>query len=247
MAGEVPHDTNAVPEGVAVAVIMDGNGRWATRNNVAVTEGHREGGETLHRIVEGALDLNVSEITVYAFSTENWSRSPLEVAGIMQLFGDMLDSKLPELHRKGVRMRFLGRRSEIPEYLQEKMRNAETHTQNNAEMTLAIAFNYGGKAEIVDAVKSLIIDENAGVDDITEDAIRSALYLPDMRDPDLIIRTAGESRTSNFMVWQGAYSELVFSSVLWPDFTTEDLRDALLEYGRRTRNFGGRVTTGAAR
>ncbi|MBC7644090.1 MAG: di-trans,poly-cis-decaprenylcistransferase [Thermoleophilia bacterium] len=217
---------------------MDGNGRWATRRDLPVTEGHRAGGTALRRATEAALDLHVSELTVYAFSTENWRREAPEVEGIMELFVELLTREVPDLNEEGVRMRFMGRREGLSGHVIERMEWAESATVTNTRMTLTIAFNYGGRAEIVDAARALAARD--GADAITEESISAALYLGDLRDPDLIIRTAGEQRTSNFMVWQGAYSELVFTDTLWPDFNIADLAAALRDYAHRERRFGGR-------
>ena len=217
---------------------MDGNGRWAVRRGLPVTEGHRVGGTALRRATEAALDLRISELTVYAFSTENWRREAPEVEGIMELFVELLTREVPDLHEEGVRMRFMGRRAGLSDHVVERMEWAESTTHDNTSMTLTIAFNYGGRAEIVDAARAIAAD--GGVEAITEDSLSGALYLPDLRDPDMIIRTAGEQRTSNFLIWQGAYAELVFTDTLWPDFDIGDLSAALREYGQRERRFGGR-------
>lgn len=227
-----------MPTGCAIAIIMDGNGRWASRQGLPVTEGHRAGGKALRRTVEAALDLEIGELTVYAFSTENWRRSPAEVAGIMQLFGEMLDTEVPDLHSQGVRMRFLGRRQEISPELQQRMEWAEQMTGANTRMMLAIAFNYGGRAEVIDAARTVV--EQGGVEALDEQSVSRHLYLSDMREPDMIIRTAGEQRVSNFMLWQGAYSELHFTDTLWPDFGISDLQVALDDLDGRERRYGGR-------
>lgn len=222
-----------------IAIIMDGNGRWARRQGLSVTEGHREGGRALRRVTEAALDLGVRELTVYAFSTENWRRDADEVAGIMQLFVELVTREAPALVERGCRMRFLGRREGLEREIVERMEWAEQLTCAATRMSLVIAFNYGGRAEIVDAARR--VAREGGIDAITEESISGALYAPDLAEPDLIIRTAGEQRISNFLVWQGAYSELVFTDTLWPDFSTDDLAAALREYGRRDRRFGGRA------
>jgi undecaprenyl diphosphate synthase len=227
------------PRDLAVAIIMDGNGRWADQRGLSVTEGHRAGGTALRRTVEAALDLGVAELTVYAFSTENWSRSPDEVRGIMQLFVELLEREVPDLHEQGVHMGFIGRREGLADPILECMEWAERTTADNDRLKLVIAFNYGGRAEIVDAAQSLVEDGRP----ITEEAISATLYTSRQRDPDLIIRTAGEHRISNFLIWQGAYAELVFSDVLWPDFGHDELASALGEYARRERRFGGRLAT----
>lgn len=229
----------SLPTGCSVAIIMDGNGRWAQRRNLPVTEGHRAGGRALRRTVEAALDLGIAELTVYAFSTENWTREPAEVAGLMQLFSELLTTETPDLHKQGVQMRFLGRQDGLPTDLVAQMREAEQLTVANDRMTLAIAFNYGGRAEVVDAARKVVLAH--GVDALSEAAISSALYEPSMREPDVIVRTAGELRTSNFMIWQGAYAELVFLDTLWPDFGLDDLTEVLQQYAGRERRYGGRV------
>lgn len=246
-SGKTPRPTppqpDGVPIGTSIAIIMDGNGRWAEQHGHDVTEGHRVGGRALRRTVEAALDLRVDELTVYAFSTENWQRPAGEVTGIMELFVELLTREVPDLDNEGVRMRFIGRHDGLSDRILERMEWAETTTRGNERMTLVIAFNYGGRAEIVDAARA--IASKHGVEGITEAAISEALYLPDLRHPDLIIRTAGERRTSNFLVWQGAYSELVFTDVLWPDFGIEPLELALREYAGRDRRFGGRSPSAA--
>jgi undecaprenyl diphosphate synthase len=231
-----------------VAIIMDGNGRWAERHGVAVTEGHRAGGDALRDVTEAALEQGVSELTVYGFSTENWQRDPDEVAGIMQLFIELVEREAPIMVERGARMCFMGRREMLGDAIQERMRWAEELTAHGTRMTLCIAFNYGGRAEIVDATRAAVraLADSCGctpgeaLDRLDEDAIAEHLYRPELGEPDVIIRTAGEQRTSNFLVWQGAYSELVFTDVLWPDFASEDLAGALAEYAGRERRFGGR-------
>ena len=222
-----------------VACVMDGNGRWATRRGLARTEGHAAGEEALFDTVEGALDLGVRWLTVYAFSTENWRRPVDEVRYLMGFNESILSRRRDELHDRGVRITFAGRRDwRVPKRLLKRMDEARDQTAGNDVMTLTIAFNYGGRAEIVDAVRALVA---AGVkaDKIDEKAIRRHLYLPDMPDPDLVIRTSGEYRISNFLLWELAYSELVFTEVLWPDFRRTDLFDAVREYQARARRFGG--------
>jgi undecaprenyl diphosphate synthase len=215
-----------------VAIIMDGNARWARRAGVPVLEGHRRGAQALKRTVRHAVRHDLSELTVYAFSTENWTRPPDEVSGLMAMFAELIQSETPELHEEGVRMRFIGRRERVSEELREQMRWAEEHTRDNRRMALFVAFNYGGRAEIVDAA--------ARFGDGGEREFAELLYAPDMSDPDLLIRTSGERRLSNFLLWQCAYSELVFSDVLWPDFDEEHLVGALEEYAERERRYGAR-------
>lgn len=218
---------------------MDGNGRWATERGLPRTEGHAAGEEALLDTVEGALDLGISWLTVYAFSTENWRRPASEVQYLMQFNESLLTRRRDELHKKGVRMRFLGRRDwRVPQRVLDRMEESIALTADNKVMTLNIAFNYGGRAEIVDAIKS-IIDEGITSERIDERMVRRHLYDPEMPDPELMVRTSGEYRTSNYLLWEMAYSELIFSEVLWPDFRRENLFDAVREYQRRERRFGG--------
>ncbi len=218
---------------------MDGNGRWATERGLPRTEGHAAGEEALLDTVEGALDLGISWLTVYAFSTENWRRPASEVQYLMQFNESLLTRRRDELHKKGVRMRFLGRRDwRVPQRVLDRMEESIALTADNKVMTLNIAFNYGGRAEIVDAIKS-IIDEGIPSERIDERMVRRHLYDPEMPDPELMVRTSGEYRTSNYLLWEMAYSELIFSEVLWPDFRRENLFDAVREYQRRERRFGG--------
>ena len=215
-----------------VAIIMDGNARWATQKGLPVLAGHREGARTLKQTVRNAVQLEVLELTVYAFSTENWTRPSDEVTGLMAMFAELIESETPELDEEGVRMRFIGRRDGVSDELQKRMEWAEGVTGDNDRMTLYVAFNYGGRAEILDAA--------ARFDGGGEDDFRRCLYAPDMTDPDLLIRTSGEHRLSNYLLWQCAYSELVFSDKLWPDFDKDDLAAALEEFAMRERRFGAR-------
>ena len=230
-------DPDRVP--VHVGVVMDGNGRWAAKRGLPRTEGHAAGEEALFDTVEGALELGLGWLTVYAFSTEN-SRRPLdEVRYLMQFNEGILTRRRDELHERGVRMRFAGRRDRrVPRRLVRRMDEAAALTAANRAMTLTIAFNYGGRAEIVDAVRALVA-EGRPPDRIDERAIASRLYLPDMPDPDVVVRTSGEFRVSNFLLWELAYSELVFTDVLWPDFRRAHLFGAVREYQCRDRRFGG--------
>jgi undecaprenyl diphosphate synthase len=216
-----------------VAIIMDGNARWAREHGLPVLAGHRRGADALKRTVRAAIRLGVAELTVYAFSTENWTRPADEVDGLMEMFAELIESETAELHEEGVRMRFLGRREEVSEVLRERMVAAERTTAANERMVLFVAFNYGGRAEIVDAARRF--DGQGG-----EDAFADLLYAPDMTAPDVLIRTSGERRLSNFLLWQCAYSELVFSDALWPDFGADDLEAALAELEARERRFGAR-------
>ena len=228
------------PEPVGcVAIILDGNGRWAMSRGLPVAEGHREGTRALRRAVEAAIDLGVGALVVYGFSTENWTRPPDEVDSLMEIFSETIDRELPDLAKQGVRVRFLGRRDRAPEELQDKMAGLEAETGANERLALWIAFDYGGRAELVDAARRLVA---AGIDpaEIDEETFARALYAPDLPDPDLLIRTSGELRISNFLLWQLAYAELVFVETLWPDFGEEQLRSALDDYASRRRRFGGR-------
>jgi len=224
------------PSGAAgatsVAIIMDGNGRWATERGLDVLEGHRRGAKTMKQTVKDAVGLGIRELTVYAFSTENWSRPSDEVAGLMEMFAELIVSETPELDEEGVRMRFVGRRGGVSQGLLGQMDWAEAETAGNTRMTLFVAFNYGGRAEILDAAERY---EGGG-----EEAFAQLLYAPEMSDPELVIRTSGEKRLSNFLLWQSAYSELLFSDVLWPDFDRGELEAALQEYASRRRRFGAR-------
>ena len=219
-----------------VAIIMDGNGRWAERRGLPVAEGHRAGTKALRRTVEAAIDLAVETLIVYAFSTENWSRPEGEVEDLMEIFGETIERELPDLARQGVRARFLGRRDRAPDELRAQMEGLEDETAHNDRLNLWIAFDYGGRAELLEAARRLV---EAG-EEPTEESLRAHLYAPELPDPDLLIRTSGELRISNFLLWQLAYSELVFLDVLWPDFGSAELEDALAAYAQRRRRFGGR-------
>ena len=223
----------------AVAIIMDGNGRWAAARGVSVAEGHRAGSRALRPVVEGAIDLGIESLAVYAFSTENWNRSVDEVGALMEIFGETIDRELEDLAAQGVRCRFVGRRDRAPDWLREKMERLETATAPRSRLQLWIAFDYGGRSEIVDAARRLL-ESGVEADEIDEEALASRLYEPEMPDPDLVIRTSGERRISNFLLWQSAYAEYLFTDTLWPDFGPEELRTAIEEYARRRRRFGGR-------
>jgi undecaprenyl diphosphate synthase len=215
-----------------VAIITDGNGRWAQQRGLPVADGHEAGADTVKARLRDAVDLGIRELTVYSFSTENWSRPPEEVAALMGMFSARIIGETPELDGEGVRMRFVGRRTGVDAEPLEQMAWAEETTASNERITLFVAFNYGGRAEIVDAA--------ARFEGGTEEDFRRLLYAPDMHDPDLVIRTSGEQRLSNYLLWQSAYSELHFTDVLWPDFSRADLEAALDAYGARGRRFGGR-------
>ena len=222
-----------------VAIIMDGNGRWAERRSLPVAEGHREGTRALRRTVEACIDLGVETLVVYAFSTENWSRPETEVESLMEIFGETIERELPDLARQGVRTRFMGRRDRAPDELREQIERLERETAGNDRLNLWVAFDYGGRADIVEATRRLV-EEGAAPDAIDEDSLRANLYAPELPDPDLLIRTSGELRISNFLLWQLAYSELIFVDTLWPDFGRDELEQALAAYAQRRRRFGGR-------
>jgi undecaprenyl diphosphate synthase len=215
-----------------VAIITDGNGRWARQHGVSVNEGHNAGADTVKARLRDAAEFGVLELTVYSFSTENWSRPAEEVAGLMEMFSQRIAGETPELHAEGVRMRFIGRRDGISDDLVRRMSWAEELTASNQRITLFVAFNYGGRAEILDAARKF-----AGG---SEEEFRAGLYAPEMHDPDLIIRTSGEQRLSNYLLWQSAYAELIFREELWPDFSRDSLAQSLAEFSRRRRRFGAR-------
>ena len=215
-----------------VAIIMDGNGRWASQHGVPISEGHKAGADTVKARLRDAVDLGVRELTIYSFSTENWSRPQDEVDALMALFSARIIDETPELHEEGVKMRFVGRREGVLPELIEQIEWAEAKTAENTRLTLFVAFNYGGRAEILDAAERYT---GGG-----EEAFRQLLYAPEMHDPDLLIRTSGEQRISNYLLWQAAYSELHFTDVLWPDFSRADFEEALASYEARVRRFGGR-------
>jgi undecaprenyl diphosphate synthase len=224
----------------SVAIIMDGNGRWAEQRGLPVAEGHRAGTLALRRTVEAAIELGVRSLAVYAFSTENWARPLDEVADLMEILGETIDRELPDLAAQGVRTRFVGRRDRVPDDVRSRMERLEGETAANDTLDLWIAFDYGGRAEIVEAVRRLLEADGLRPEEIDEERLRSYFYEPEMPDPDLLIRTSGELRISNFLLWQLAYAELVFVDTLWPDFGEEQLRSALEDYARRRRRFGGR-------
>jgi undecaprenyl diphosphate synthase len=215
-----------------VAIITDGNGRWARQRGLPVVEGHQAGADTVKARLRDAVELGVRELTVFSFSTENWARPAEEVKGLMRMLSERIDAETPELDAEGVRMRFIGRRAGLAPELVERMERAEQRTAGNERITLFVAFNYGGRAEIVDAAR--------GFDGDSEDEFRRRLYAPEMHDPDLLIRTSGEQRLSNYLLWQCAYSELVFRDELWPDFGREAFEQCLREFEARGRRFGGR-------
>lgn len=220
-----------------IAIIMDGNGRWATKRHLPRLAGHKAGVSALRRVVECASDEHIEMLSVYAFSTENWNRPRIEVEGLMRLFWETIRSDLEKLHRDGVRLRHLGRLQNLSSDIQQAVHESVELTKNNTRISLNVCFNYGGRAELVDAVRHIIADGRCP-DMITEELISSYLYTRDLPDPDLVIRTAGEMRVSNFLLWQSAYSEYYATSTLWPDFGREDLLEALESYRQRQRRFG---------
>ena len=215
-----------------VAIITDGNGRWAQQRGLPVIEGHRAGADVVKDRLRDAAEIGIREFTIYSFSTENWLRPEAEVDGLLKMFDERLESETPELNDEGVRMRFIGRKERIPAELVERMHWAEAETASNERITLFIGFNYGGRPEIVDAARAFTGS--------TEEEFRRGLYAPEMHDPDLLIRTSGEKRISNFLLWQCAYSEFVFRDELWPDFSREAFEESLNEFEARKRRFGAR-------
>jgi undecaprenyl diphosphate synthase len=223
----------------SVAIILDGNGRWAKRRGLPTAAGHRAGARTVRVVVEAAIDVGIQDISVFAFSTENWSRPQDEVDALMEIFAETIERELPDLAEQGVRVRFIGRRDRAPEELRGRMEAMETRTELNTRINLWVAFDYGGRAELVEATRR-IVESGVEADEIDENVFAANLYAPELPDPDLLIRTSGELRISNFLLWQLAYTELVFVDELWPDFGARELRTALAEYASRRRNFGGR-------
>ncbi|NPA26153.1 MAG: isoprenyl transferase [Chloroflexi bacterium] len=222
---------------VHVAIIMDGNGRWAQARGLPRLAGHRAGTENLRHIIDASLDFGIKYLTVYAFSTENWARPKDEVEGLMNILEEVIDMEVPRLHEKGVRVRHIGALEGLRPELQRKIRESEALTRENQRMVLGVAFNYGGRAEIVHAVRR-ILAEGLRPEEVDEARFAQYLYTAGMPDPDLVIRTSGEQRISNFLLWQAAYAEWYFTPVYWPDFDREELRKALEEYSRRERRFG---------
>ena len=243
MSTAAKNDSTAAPTAETpartVAIIMDGNGRWASRHGVPVAAGHREGTRALRRTVEAAIDLGVTTLAVYAFSTENWSRPPEEVAALMEILGETIDRELPDLARQGVRTRFLGRRDRVPHDLRQRMEELERSTAHLDTLCLWIAFDYGGRAELVEAARRCV-EDGLTVDEVDEAAVAARLNAPELPEIDLLIRTSGEFRISNFMLWETAYAEFVFTDTLWPDFGAADLSAALALFASRDRRFGGR-------
>ncbi|MER3544369.1 MAG: isoprenyl transferase [Chloroflexota bacterium] len=220
-----------------VAIIMDGNGRWARERGLPRLAGHRAGTENLRRVIRACVEFGIKILTIYAFSTENWGRPEAEVRGLLSILEQVIDSELEELHQQGVQLRHLGRLEGLSPQLQEKVRQAIELTKNNDRLILNVAFNYGGRDEILQAVRRLIAD-GVRPEEVTEELFTQYLYTAGLPDPDLIIRTSGELRVSNFLIWQAAYAEYYATPVYWPDFDKEELRKALVEYSRRQRRFG---------
>ena len=223
----------------SVAIIMDGNGRWAKKRRLPTAAGHRAGARTVRKIVEASIDAGIHDLSIFAFSTENWSRPREEVDALMEIFAETIERELPDLAEQGVRVRFIGRRDRAPEALQQRMAKMEDRTELNTRLNLWVAFDYGGRAELVEAARR-IVESGVEADEIDENVFAANLYAPELPDPDLLIRTSGELRVSNFLLWQLAYAELHFVDQLWPDFEERDLQHALTEYASRRRRFGGR-------
>jgi undecaprenyl diphosphate synthase len=222
-----------------VGIIMDGNGRWAKANGKSRFEGHKAGTENLRRILESSVEFGVKMLTIYAFSTENWKRPPFEVMGLMKILEDVIDRELAELHKNGVQLRHIGRLERLQPSIRDKVLYAIDLTKYNERLILNVAFNYGGRQEIVEAVKR-IVQEQTAPDDITEELLSSYMYTANSPDPDLIIRTSGEFRTSNFLIWQAAYSEYYITPTYWPDFNKAEYYKALCAFAQRDRRYGGR-------
>ena len=226
-----------------IAIIMDGNGRWAASRHMPRMAGHRAGTENLRRIIRACVEFGVRYLTIYAFSTENWKRPQDEVSGLMQILAESIDRELTELHKQGVRLNHIGRLEHLDGQLRKKILEAMELTRNNERLTLNIAWNYGGRDEIVYAVQQ-IIKQGLDPEMVSEETISSHLFTSGIPDPDLVIRTSGEQRTSNFLVWQSVYAEWAFPEVLWPDFDEKWLKDLVNDFGRRERRFGGLSSKG---
>ena len=223
-----------------IAIIMDGNGRWAKQRHLPRMAGHRAGTENLRTIIKACVEFGIQYLTVYAFSTENWKRPEDEVSGLMEILADALEKELDELHKQGVCLRHIGRLERLDPAIREKIKTAIKMTENNNRLILNIAWNYGGRDEILAAVQRLVHNK-INEEEITEETFKKHLFTYPSPDPDLVIRTSGEHRTSNFLLWQSAYSEWYFTPTLWPDFGKEQLQQAIIEFGERARRFGGRI------
>ncbi len=230
---------NELPEVVPnhVAIIMDGNGRWARARGLPRLAGHKAGTENLRRIVEACVEFGIKYLTIYAFSTENWGRPEDEVQGLMNIFDDVFDRELSELHRQGARLRHIGRMEGVRESMQEKIMRGENHTKNNDRLILNVAFNYGGRDEIVHAIQEML-RQGVKPEEVTDELVSEYMFTSGTPDPDLVIRTSGEMRISNFLIWQAAYAEWIFPEVYWPDFGRKELLDAICDYSQRERRFG---------
>lgn len=226
-----------------IAIIMDGNGRWAEQRHLPRMAGHRAGTENLRQIIEACVEFGVQYLTIYAFSTENWKRPRDEVDGLMQILAESIEKELNDLHKQGTRLIHIGRLEQLKDPLRQKVMDAMRLTRENTRLTLCIAWNYGGRDELVYALQN-IIRSGVAAEKVNEELISNHLFTADIPDPDLVIRTSGEMRTSNFLLWQSAYAEWFFTPVLWPDFNKEELRKAILDYGRRERRFGSRAGQG---
>lgn len=231
----VPELPESVPQ--HVAIVMDGNGRWARSRGLPRLAGHRAGTENLRRIIEACVEFGIRYLTIYAFSTENWQRPKQEVSGLMGIFDEVFDRELAELHRQGAQLRHIGRLDGVSKSLRAKVKKGVELTKDNDRLILCVAFNYGGRDEIVQAFKAMLRD-GVDPDEVDEELISTYLYTADVPDPDLVIRTSGEHRISNFLIWQSAYAEWIFPETYWPDFGREELLAAIQEYGRRERRYG---------
>ena len=234
------------PLPIHVAIIMDGNGRWARERGLPRLAGHQAGVENIHRVVQWFVEYGIKHLTIYAFSTENWTRPKQEIRGLFRILGQAIDHEVKSLHENGIKLRHLGRLDGISRRLQTKIKRAIELTKSNSKMTLSLAFNYGGRAEILDAVRR-IIEDGIPAQEIDETVFSDCLYTAGLPEPDLIIRTGGVRRLSNFLVWQTAYSEYYFTPTLWPDFDKEEIEKALLDYSQRERRFGGLKARGSRR
>ncbi len=234
-AKKKPDLPKAVPQ--HIAIIMDGNGRWARQRGLPRLAGHRAGTENLRRIIEACVEFGVKYLTIYAFSTENWGRPEEEVNGLMGLFDDVFDRELAELHRQGAQLRHIGRLDGVKESLRKKVEQGIELTKNNNRLILNVAFNYGGRDEVIHAIQEMLRD-GVGPQEVTDEMVSRYLFTAGIPDPDLVIRTSGEQRISNFLIWQAAYAEWIFPQVLWPDFGRDELLKAIQEYGQRERRFG---------
>lgn len=234
-----PIEKSDLPEVIPthIAIIMDGNGRWALARGLPRLAGHRAGTENLRRVIEACIEFGIQYLTIYAFSTENWGRPEEEVEGLMKIFEDVIDHELQELHDQGVQLRHIGRLDRLDPVFRQKVLNALEYTRDNTRLVLNVAFNYGGRDEIVNAIQCMIRD-GVTPEQVTAEKVNQYLFTVGVPDPDLIIRTSGELRGSNFLIWQGAYSEWLFPQVYWPDFDKEQLRLALQEYSHRERRYG---------